>query len=209
MDLSHLREEYSKYELNETACSANPLDQFYRWYDQAKTAQIHEPNAMILATATMDAKPSARVVLLKEFNERGFVFYTNYNSRKGQNLRANPQASLLFFWKELERQIRIEGRVEKISESDSKKYFDSRPLASRMSAIASPQSEIITSKNNLENKIHNLQNQAEPIIKPEHWGGYLLIPEYFEFWQGRPSRLHDRIVYELISEQWNRYRIAP
>ena len=209
--ISHLRKDYSLKALSETDVKSNPLEQFDTWWNEAIQSQIDEVNAMTLATATAEGVPSARIVLLKEYNDKGFVFFTNYESAKGQELAENPRASLLFFWKELERQVRITGLVEKITEQESDAYFYSRPLGSRIGAIASAQSSVIANRNILEEKVKLLEKKGEAEIKrPAHWGGYRVKPVIIEFWQGRPSRLHDRIQYTLEENgAWKVERLSP
>uniref|UniRef100_A0A832CV71 Pyridoxamine 5'-phosphate oxidase n=1 Tax=Ignavibacterium album TaxID=591197 RepID=A0A832CV71_9BACT len=207
--LSNLRKNYEKGELIESKINSNPFKQFEIWFEDVLKSNIYEPNAMILATS-YENKPSARVVLLKGFDETGFKFYTNYNSRKGKQLSLNPNAALLFYWMELERQVRIEGKIEKLSREESHDYFNSRPLESRLGALASNQSEVIPDRSFLEKKYNEVKDKyGDNPPMPENWGGYKLIPELFEFWQGRPNRLHDRIVYEKISEGWEIYRLSP
>ncbi|MFB2769568.1 pyridoxamine 5'-phosphate oxidase [Pelatocladus sp. BLCC-F211] len=210
--VADLRKDYTLQGLNETDVAANPFIQFQKWFDEALTAQLLEANAMTLATTTPDGKPSARIVLLKDFDERGFVFFTNYNSHKGQELAENPQAALVFWWAELERQVRICGHVEKVSENDSDRYFQSRPFNSRLGAWVSNQSDIIESRTLLEQRFQELQakykNQDVP--RPPHWGGLRVIPTEIEFWQGRSSRLHDRILYTLLDNgNWKIQRLSP
>lgn len=207
--LNRLRKNYQKGELLERQINPNPFRQFEIWFEEALKSNIYEPNAMILATSIYN-KPSARVVLLKGYDENGFKFYTNYKSRKGQELSANPNAALLFYWMELERQVRIEGTVEKLSTEESLDYFNSRPLESRFGALASNQSEIIPNREYLERKFLELKEKyGDNPPMPDDWGGFLLIPNLFEFWQGRPSRLHDRIVYEINQNNWKIYRLSP
>ncbi|MBU0695711.1 MAG: pyridoxamine 5'-phosphate oxidase, partial [Bacteroidetes bacterium] len=182
------------------------------WFTEALNAEVLEPNAMTLATANTNGIPSARIVLLKEFTNEGFVFYTNYNSQKGKEIESNPYAALIFFWADLERQIRIEGVVEKVSEEESNQYFNSRPKGSQLGALTSPQSETINSREFLEKKLADLEKQYEDkeVIKPEHWGGYRVIPNRIEFWQGQSNRLHDRIVYiQGKDKNWKFERLAP
>ncbi len=207
-DLHNNRRNYTKHELTENKISPNPFEQFGWWLQEAGDGGIIEPNAMALSTATKDGKPSSRIVLLKAFDENGFVFYSNYHSRKGKEIEQNSHAALLFFWDVLERQIRIEGSLEKIDPHLSEKYFVSRPFESKLSAVVSEQSEEIPSREYLEDRLYALQDSGE-IKRPEHWGGYILKTHYFEFWQGRASRLHDRIVYELENGAWKIKRLAP
>lgn len=211
MNIADLRAEYSRGELDERSSEADPLAQFARWWDEATRSEIREVNAMTLATAARDGRPSARTVLLKDFDARGFVFYTNYDSRKGRELTANPRAALLFFWKELERQVRIDGHVERVSAEESDAYFKSRPLASRIGAWASPQSEVISGKAWLLARAAEMGLRHGPSpSRPPHWGGFRVLPEALEFWQGRPSRLHDRLLYRLSADgRWLRERLAP
>lgn len=210
-ELADFRREYSADALLETDMPQNPMDLFIRWMEKTIESGICEPNAMVVATATPDGKPSARVVLLKEANENGFVFYTNYLSRKGRELMTNPFASVVFDWHQIERQIRIEGRVERLSPEDSDSYFNSRPEASKLGAWTSPQSKIIKNRDEL----NTLQTEVEkrfsenPIPRPDFWGGFLIRPTTIEFWQGRPSRLHDRLVYHKTEEGWTLHRLAP
>ncbi len=210
--IANIRRDYKLHALSESEVAADPFTQFTIWWEEAINSQIDEVNAMTLATATKEGMPSARIVLLKGYDERGFVFYTNYQSDKGETLAENPRAALVFFWKELERQVRIEGTVEKTSSEESDRYFDSRPTASRIGAWASPQSRTMESREQLEQKFLDLENQyaSAPIPRPPHWGGYLVRPTRIEFWQGRSSRLHDRIQYSLSAgAQWTIQRLAP
>lgn len=212
MNIADLRRNYSLESLSETDVHSNPLEQFKTWFQEALNSQLVEPNAMTLATANADGRPSARTVLLKGLENDGFVFYTNYESRKGAELAANPHAALLFNWLELERQVRIEGKVEKVSAETSSNYFRSRPKGSQIGAWASPQSAVITGREILEEKIEELtetfkHDQELPL--PPFWGGYVLRPVAIEFWQGRENRLHDRILYALKGEKWHIERLAP
>lgn len=210
-NLHDLRQEYRAAQLSEKDVESNPILQFRKWFSAAVDAQLYEPNVMTLATADRFGKPSARIVLLKEFDNNGFVFYTNYESKKGQDLIENPQAALVFFWPELERQVRIEGVVTKVDTQTSASYFHSRPTASQIGAMASDQSRKLESRESLEEKVSNLTKafEGKEIPHPEHWGGYLIEPMHIEFWQGRPSRLHDRIVYDLVDGSWIINRLAP
>ncbi|MBW4616540.1 MAG: pyridoxamine 5'-phosphate oxidase [Desmonostoc vinosum HA7617-LM4] len=210
--IADLRRDYTLQGLGKTEVDPNPFAQFKNWFAQVLAAQLPEPNAMTLATATPDGKPSARMVLLKDFDERGFVFFTNYNSRKGQELDVNPQASLVFWWVELERQVRIFGGVERVSEIESDYYFHSRPANSRLGAWASNQSEVIESREILEQRLRELQSKYEnqEVPRPPHWGGLRVIPTEIEFWQGRSSRLHDRLLYKrLENNSWKIERLSP
>jgi pyridoxamine 5'-phosphate oxidase len=210
LELAALRKSYERAELNEEASEPDPLRQFETWLKQAIDAQLPEPNAMTLATVGEDGRPSTRVVLIKGYDERGIVWYTNYNSRKGRELAASPFAALQFHWVELERVVRIEGRVEKTSAEESDAYFASRPLDSRIGAWASPQSEVIPSRAVLVTNAakYGAQFALNP-PRPPHWGGYRLQPDRWEFWQGRKSRLHDRLRYRLAEGRWLRERLAP
>ncbi|MBK7629472.1 MAG: pyridoxamine 5'-phosphate oxidase [Ignavibacteriales bacterium] len=209
-EISNMRLNYERDHLLESNVDINPVTQFKAWFDLVVKSEIVEPNAMTIATSTKSGIPSARVVLLKEFDETGFTFFTNYGSRKGKELLENPIAAVLFWWKEFERQIRIEGKIEKISREESQKYFNIRPLKSRYGALASNQSEVIESREVLETKFSDLENQfGENTPMPENWGGYKLFPNKFEFWQGRRDRLHDRICYEKVKDDWKIYRLQP
>jgi pyridoxamine 5'-phosphate oxidase len=210
MDLAALRQEYMRAGLHEKDLAADPLAQFGSWFDEALRSGIDLPNAVTLATATRKGRPSARTVLLKGFDARGFVFYTHYRSRKGRELEENPQAMLLFCWEELERQVGIEGRVARVSAAESDEYFASRPLGSRLSATISPQSETVANRETLETKLEEASKRwrdAPP--RPALWGGYRLVPERFEFWQGRKDRLHDRLCYAKAAAGWKIERLAP
>jgi len=211
-DIQNIRSEYLAASLSETDTNADPIKQFDKWFNEALKAEVTEPTAMTLATATTDGRPSARIVLLKGFNNEGFVFYTNYLSRKGKEIGKNPLGSLLFFWAGLERQVRIEGVIEKVSREDSEHYFHSRPRASQLGAIASPQSQEIADRDILESKFNQAEAQYgdQEIPKPSFWGGYILKPRLIEFWQGRSSRLHDRILYKKVdNKNWKKVRLAP
>jgi pyridoxamine 5'-phosphate oxidase len=209
-ELASLRKSYERAELDESSAAADPVQQFSLWLDQAVAAQIPEPNAMTLATVGADGRPSTRIVLIKGFDARGFVWYTNYRSRKGRELQAHPLAALQFHWVELERVVRIEGRVEKTNDDESDRYFASRPLDSRIGAWASPQSEVIASRAVL---VANAAKIGARYLlnppRPPHWGGFRLLPDTFEFWQGRQSRLHDRLRYRLDGVAWRLERLAP
>lgn len=211
-ELQNLRQDYSAASLSETTINNNPIKQFDIWFNEALEAKIHEPNAMTLATATTDGRPSARIVLLKGFDINGFAFYTNYLSRKGKEITKNPLGAITFYWGELERQVRIEGNIEKLSKEQSEKYFHSRPKLSQLSALASPQSQEITDRGILETKMSQLEAEYtdKEVPKPSFWGGYILKPRLIEFWQGRSSRLHDRIIYKKIdNKNWKKARLAP
>lgn len=206
--IADLRLDYKLATLNEQDMAAGPLQQFERWWLEVVQSELEEPNAMTLATSTPDGKPSARIVLLKSFDEDGFLFFTNYDSRKGHELAANPQVTLLFFWKELQRQVRIEGTVSQAAGSISDEYFSSRPVGSQIGAIVSPQSQVIPGRSFLEEKVKALEGKT--LKRPEHWGGYLVKPLQVEFWQGRSSRLHDRILYTKGADSsWQISRLAP
>ena len=210
--IADLRIDYTQQSLLETDVNADPFIQFQTWFDAAVTAKLPEPNAMTIATATADGIPSARVVLLKAVDPRGFVFFTNYNSHKAQELTANPQAALVFLWTEMERQVRIQGTVERIDSSESDEYYYSRPAGSRLGAWASEQSQVIPDRSILENRLASLkaQHPEGDIARPEHWGGFRVIPTVIEFWQGRSSRLHDRLRYQLSETNgWTIDRLSP
>lgn len=210
--LSDIRKEYQLQTLQENEVNDDPVEQFAKWWDDAIESKIDEVNAMTLSTVNEEGKPSARIVLLKGFDKNGFIFFTNYNSHKGDHLKHCPYVSLVFFWKELERQVKIEGEVIKVSEAESDIYFNSRPRESRIGAWASPQSKVIENRSILEDNLLKYQQQFtdENIPRPSHWGGYLVKPTLLEFWQGRPSRLHDRILYTLQNNGgWTIERLAP
>jgi len=209
--VAHLRKDYGQASLDEADAADDPMVLFNTWFEQALKAEVNEPNAMSLATVDEHGKPSSRIVLVKQFDRRGFTWYTNYDSQKGRELSANAHAALLFFWSELERQIRIEGRVERTSAEESDKYFHSRPLKSRLSAIASAQSTPIASRSALEQHYDAIAARfGDQPPRPENWGGFRLVPERIEFWQGRRSRFHDRIVYTLQADgSWTRQRLQP
>ncbi len=209
-----MRQDYQKGELLEATANTNPFSQFGLWFSEATSAMADsaswEPNAMTVATVDALGSPSARIVLMKAFDERGFVFFTNYESRKGQEMAAQSKCALLFYWNALERQIRIEGRVEKVSVQESDEYFQTRPLGSRIGAWASPQSKVIANRDVLEKSQVDFEVQfGESPTRPEHWGGYRVVPNYFEFWQGRRSRLHDRLTYVPSEAGWRIQRLAP
>lgn len=210
MNIADLRVEYKRGELDESHANADPFTQFSLWWDQASQAQVREANAMTLATADADGKPAARTVLLKGFDPSGFVFFTNYESCKGAELAANARATLLFFWPELERQVRVDGTVLRTSSEESDEYFRSRPLASRIGAWASPQSQPISGKAWLMARVAEMAlRHATAPSRPPHWGGYRVVPSAIEFWQGRPSRLHDRLLYTKTDSGWTQARLAP
>lgn len=208
--IAHLRKSYERAELSEDACLADPLHQFDQWLQEAINAEVAEPNAMTVATVGNDLRPSTRIVLIKGYDARGIVWYTNYDSRKGKELAGNPFAALQFHWVELERVVRIEGRVERVSAEESDAYFHSRPLDSRIGAWASPQSQVISGRSVL---VANAAKYGAQFLlnppRPAHWGGFRLVPDRWEFWQGRKSRLHDRLHYVLQGNAWQRERLAP
>jgi len=211
-DIYSLRENYSQAELHEDQLGDDPIIEFKQWFDEAQSSQISEPNAMILSTVSADLHVHARTVLLKEITDIGFVFYTNYQSAKAMDIEHSPQVSLTFLWKELERQVRIEGIATKISRERSDAYFQSRPRGSRLGAWASPQSDLIRDRSILQDNLDQLNAQYpenKEIPLPPHWGGYEITPDLVEFWQGRPSRLHDRIAYTKQGTEWTKVRLAP
>jgi len=210
--IADIRTDYIMSVLSETEVAADAFDQFTKWWDEAVKSEIYEVNAMTLAAATKDGVPSARIVLLKGYDKNGFVFFTNYLSNKGKELAENPRACLLFFWKELERQVRIDGTVEKVTPAESEEYFQSRPPGSRIGAWASPQSTVIANREVIEKNVAELEKKyaSGDIPRPEHWGGYVIKPTSIEFWQGRSNRLHDRIRYtRQKNNQWLIERLAP
>lgn len=211
-DIASIRINYSRQALSEDSVSHDPLDQFKVWLNEAIVSEVLEPTALVLSTVSADCRPSARVVLLKEVSADGFVFFTNYKSRKGQELGQRPAGAMTFFWAELERQVRIEGSISKVSGEVSDAYYHSRPRGSQIGAWASPQSSEISSREELEKADQKFNEQfagLDVVPRPEHWGGYVLKPERIEFWQGRPNRLHDRILFELENNSWKRKRLAP
>jgi len=211
MDIFELREEFISEKLDEKEVFPNPIDQFKLWFGEAATVKIFEPNTAILATANMKGVPSARMILVKAFSAEGFTFFTNYESKKGKQLAENPLATIVYYWPELERQVRIEGIAEKLTPEDSDKYFETRPIGSRLGAWASPQSQIIEGRQWLDSKHKEFREKFKygEIIRPENWGGYILKPNIMEFWQGRQNRLHDRIEYYKSEGKWKIRRLAP
>jgi pyridoxamine 5'-phosphate oxidase len=211
VDASSLRKEYISAGLDKADVDHDPVIQFHTWFEEVLNADLHEPNAMILATATTDGKPSARTVLLKGYDERGFVFYTNYEGRKAAELEANPWCALLFYWGELERQVRIEGRASRLSSEESDAYFAGRPRGSRLGAWASEQSRPVEDRSILEERVRALEAEYEgrEIPRPPFWGGYRVEPDTIEFWQGRENRLHDRLMYRREEEAWRIQRLQP
>lgn len=207
--IAELRKDYILRSFNESDAHANPINQFTQWWEEAIASNIQEPNAMTLATSSSDGVPSARIVLLKGFDETGFIFFTNYESFKAQQLAENPRACLVFFWKELERQVRVTGVIDKVKKEVSDEYFNSRPELSRISAIVSPQSQVIKNRDWLEEEVKRLK-QSNAIRRPDNWGGYVVRPITIEFWQGRANRLHDRLQYSLEETgEWKIERLAP
>lgn len=210
MNIADIRKEYALRSLDERDVNPDPFLQFREWLDEAIKSEVPEPTAMMLSTADAAGRPSGRIMLLKALDDRGFVFYTNYASRKGRDLGANPRAALTFFWKELERQVRVEGAIETVSAAESDEYYAIRPLGSRIGAWASPQSQPIANRQWLETRWAELTDEyGEHPPRPTHWGGYRLIPEMLEFWQGRMSRLHDRVAYTREGGAWKVARLAP
>ncbi len=209
-DLEKIRNEYSQNSFGKKDVKSDPFDQFKTWFDQVLASESYEPTACTLSTVNADGRPTGRIVLLKGYSQDGFQFFTNYRSSKAKDLNQNPFGAITFFWKELERQIRIEGSIKKLSEKESERYFISRPRGSKIGAWASPQSEIIPDRKYLENLEKEYSKKfGEDIPKPAHWGGYILMPDKIEFWQGRASRLHDRIVYTKENSSWKIERLAP
>ena len=211
-DLATIRKDYRLQSLSEEDVDTNPIKQFEKWFQQALASGIEEPNAMTLATSTTDGKPSARIVLLKGIKDNGFVFFTNYESKKGKQLHDNPFAGIVFFWKELERQVTIQGEIKKVGGQESDEYFASRPLESRIGAWSSPQSQVIENREVLEKNVayYSDKYQSQNIPRPSHWGGYILMPTLIEFWQGGAGRLHDRLQYSIdATNSWIIKRLAP
>ena len=210
-DIQNIRSEYLAASLSEKDANQDPIKQFEAWWQYAILSKIEEPNAMSIATCSASGKPSVRTVLLKGLRENGFIFFTNYESRKGKEIEENPFVALLFFWKELERQVRIEGKISKVSREKSEEYFHSRPIKSQLGALASHQSQTLKNRQELDNiyKKLELEYQDKEIPKPEYWGGYILKPESIEFWQGRRSRLHDRILFTRNNNNWDISRLSP
>ncbi len=210
--IAHIRQDYCLAALDEQTTGDNPIHFFHRWFDEALTAQLTEVNAMTLATVSADGKPHARIVLLKGIEDGGFTFFTNYSSAKGHQIETNDKVAILFFWKELERQVRIEGTIQKLPEAESDIYFNSRPEGSRLGAWASPQSQVITDRNIIEQNYATYEAKfaGGAIPRPAHWGGYNVMPEQIEFWQGRSNRMHDRILFTIDETgEWNKSRLAP
>ncbi|OUS25165.1 pyridoxamine 5'-phosphate oxidase ['Osedax' symbiont bacterium Rs2_46_30_T18] len=210
-DLTAIRREYCGVDFLRSQLSANPVQQFSNWFEQAREIRPDDVSSMTLATASASGMPSARIVLLKHYDEGGFCWYTDYESQKGQHIADNPQAELMFYWSSLERQVRIQGWVHKLDQASAKRYFNERPRSSQISAAASFQSQPIGSREELEGAVTQLQGRFanSEVLKPERWGGYCLVPSRFEFWQGREGRLHDRLVYTLTTNQWDIQRLQP
>lgn len=209
--LGDLRHDFSRDEIEELSAKEAPFEQFELWLGEAIEKNLNDPNAMVLSTSTPDGRPSSRVVLLKGFDESGFVFFTNYSSRKAEEIAANPHAALLFYWAETGKQVRIEGSVKKVADDISDAYFASRPRASQIGAVASPQSNVVESRDYLQERFTEVEKEFEgkEVERPENWGGYILEPNLFEFWQGRESRLHDRLRYTKTDSGWDINRLAP
>lgn len=209
--INTLRHDFSKQTLDESQVDKSPFLQFEKWFKEAVDAHVNEPNAMTVATASKSGKTTARILLLRNFNENGFVFYTNYTSRKGEEIDENPNCALLFFWPELERQVRIEGKLIKQSSAESDLYFNTRPRTSKLGAWTSPQSKVVKNRKELDELYEQMSQRfpSEDVPRPAHWGGYVLQPDSIEFWQGRPSRMHDRILYTLVNGNWKIERLAP
>jgi len=210
-NISDIRTDYTKYSIDELGLNANPIQQFETWFNHAQISKVTEINAMVLSTVSNNGMPSGRILLLKSIEKNGFTFFTNYKSPKAIDLEVNPNASMIFFWSELEQQVRITGKVKKIDEGISEAYFQSRPRGSQISAAASEQSSKVEHRDVLTDEVKRLETKFEgkEIPKPEHWGGYILEPTQVEFWQGRSSRLHDRFLYELVDGTWQISRLAP
>jgi pyridoxamine 5'-phosphate oxidase len=210
-DIHSIRKDYNLHSLDDKKVNADAVNQFKIWFEEALKAEVNEPNAMVLSTVSIDLQPHSRVVLVKNITEAGFTFFTNYESKKGQQIDENPKACLLFFWPELERQVRIEGKIYKTNKEESEKYFHSRPLESQLGAHISPQSKVIPDREFLEKRKQEIEAKYEKraIPLPENWGGYILKPDNIEFWQGRPGRLHDRLMYRFENNQWTIQRLAP
>ena len=209
--IKHLRKDYAQATLSESDVNTNPFKQFEKWFDEAINAQLDEPNAMTISTVSASGRPSSRIVLLCNFDERGFVFFTNYKSRKAMEAKEDSAVALNFFWQSIERQVRIEGKIEKVSAQESDDYFASRPRESQIGAWASAQSETLNSRKELENQVKFFTDKFKDttIPRPSHWGGLRIVPDFFEFWQGRSNRLHDRIFYSLQNEEWKIGRLNP
>lgn len=209
--ISNLRHDFTLQHLDESLVEQDPFLQFEKWLKEATQAQLPEPNAMILSTADKEGRPSGRVLLLRDFSSEGFIFYTNYESRKGKEIAENPFGAMTFFWQQLERQVRIEGKLQKLKEDLSDTYFSGRPRESQIGAWTSPQSKKLKNRNELDelNKKFHEKFKDKEVARPKHWGGYTLVPEKIEFWQGRAGRLHDRLVYQKVENSWQMYRLAP